>query len=58
MHDWSRYRDDRSGPAGTVRWVITLTYGSTTQADTDTAGVARFHCRVLWNRSADVVKLG
>ncbi len=59
VHDCSRYRDDPIGRlTGTVRWVITLTYGSTTKADAETARVGRFHCSVLWNRSADLVKLG
>ncbi|RWR23332.1 DUF2236 domain-containing protein [Microbacterium enclense] len=47
VHDWSRYREDPIGRlTGTVRWVITLTYGSKTQADAETARVGRFHQRV------------
>lgn len=47
VHDWSRYRDDPIGRlTGTVRWVITLTYGSKTQAEAETARVGRFHRRV------------
>lgn len=47
VHDWSRYRDDPlSRLAGTVRWIVTLTYGSTTQADAELARVGRFHARV------------
>ncbi|MXS74518.1 hypothetical protein CSIV_17055 [Microbacterium sp. CSI-V] len=47
VHDWSRYREDPIGRlTGTVRWVITLTYGSQTQADAETARVGRFHQRV------------
>ena len=47
VHDWSRYREDPIGRlTGTVRWVITLTYGSRTQADAETARVGRFHQRV------------
>ena len=47
VHDFSRYREDPIGRlTGTVRWVITLTYGSTTQADAETARVGRFHRRV------------
>lgn len=47
VHDWSRYREDPIGRlTGTVRWVITLTYGSTSQADAETARVGRFHRRV------------
>ncbi|WP_020096904.1 oxygenase MpaB family protein [Microbacterium sp. 11MF] len=59
VHDWSRYREDPIGRlTSTVRWVITLTYGATTQPNAETARVGRFHCRVLWNRNADLVKLG
>ncbi|WP_295788610.1 oxygenase MpaB family protein [uncultured Microbacterium sp.] len=47
VHDWSRYREDPIGRlTGTVRWVITLTYGSRTQADAETRRVGRFHQRV------------
>ncbi|WP_442922750.1 oxygenase MpaB family protein [Microbacterium sp. T32] len=47
VHDWSRYREDPIGRlTGTVRWVITLTYGSKSQADAETARVGRFHRRV------------
>lgn len=47
VHDWSRYREDPLGRlTGTVRWVVTLTYGSRTQADAETARVGRFHQRV------------
>jgi uncharacterized protein (DUF2236 family) len=47
VHDWSRYREDPLGRlAGTVRWILCLTYGSKTQADAETARVARLHTRV------------
>ena len=47
VHDWSRYREDPLGRlSGTVRWILCLTYGSRTQADAETARVARFHTRV------------
>jgi uncharacterized protein (DUF2236 family) len=47
VHDWSRYREDPLGRlAGTVRWILCLTYGSRAQADAETARVARFHARV------------
>lgn len=47
VHDFSRYRDDPLGRlSGTVRWILCLTYGSRTQADAETARVARFHSRV------------
>ncbi|GAB3602967.1 oxygenase MpaB family protein [Microbacterium aureliae] len=47
VHDFSRYREDPLGRlAGTVRWVICVTYGSTAQAQAETARVGRFHARV------------
>ena len=47
VHDWSRYRSDPIGRlAGTVRWIVTLTFGSTTQANAELARVGRFHARV------------
>ncbi|MDT0180616.1 oxygenase MpaB family protein [Microbacterium sp. ARD31] len=47
VHDFSRYREDPLGRlAGTVRWVICVTYGSTEQADAETARVGRFHQQV------------
>lgn len=47
VHDWSSYRRDPLGRlAGTVRWVVCVTYGSTAQAQRETARVARFHARV------------
>lgn len=47
VHDWSRYREDPLGRlAGTVRWIICVTYGSTAQARDETARVARLHERV------------
>ncbi|GAA1418986.1 hypothetical protein GCM10009640_05880 [Agrococcus citreus] len=47
VHDWSSYQRDPLGRlAGTVRWVICVTYGSTEQAQRETARVARFHARV------------
>lgn len=48
VHDWSRYREDPTGRlAGTVRWIVTLTYGSTEQADGELGRVGRFHARVV-----------
>lgn len=47
VHDHSRYRDDPMGRlSGTVRWIICVTYGSTEQAQRETARVARLHQRV------------
>ena len=47
VHDWSRYREDPLGRlSGTVRWIVVLTFGSTGQADRETARVGRFHARV------------
>ncbi|WP_072313467.1 oxygenase MpaB family protein [Agrococcus sp. Marseille-P2731] len=47
VHDWSSYREDPLGRlAGTVRWVVCVTYGSTEQAARETARVGRLHARV------------
>ncbi|WP_413320177.1 oxygenase MpaB family protein [Agrococcus sp. 1P02AA] len=47
VHDWSSYREDPLGRlAGTVRWVVCVTYGSTAQAARETARVGRLHARV------------
>lgn len=44
VHDWSRYRDDPLGRlSGTVRWVISLTFGSEQQVREELGRVARFH---------------
>ena len=47
VHDWSRYREDPLGRlAGTVRWVICVTFGSQEQVDAELGRVARFHAEV------------
>ncbi|MFG6402803.1 oxygenase MpaB family protein [Microbacterium sp. P04] len=47
VHDWSRYREDPIGRlTGTVRWILCVTYGSTEQAQRETARVGRLHTRV------------
>jgi hypothetical protein len=47
VHDFSRYREDPiSRLNGTVRWVLSVTYGSRAQAERETARVARLHRRV------------
>lgn len=47
VHDWSTYRDDPLGRLSrTVRWVVCVTYGSTAQAQRETARVGRLHARV------------
>ena len=47
VHDHSRYADDPLGRlAGTVRWVVTTTFGSTQTVDQETSRVARLHDRV------------
>lgn len=47
VHDWSRYRQDPLGRLiGTVRWIVVTTFGSTEQAQRETARVMRFHQRV------------
>lgn len=47
VHDWSRYREDTLGRlSGTVRWIVTLTFGSTQQVAKELGRVGRFHARV------------
>jgi uncharacterized protein (DUF2236 family) len=47
VHDWSRYREDPMGRlAGTVRWVLTTTFGDTDAAAAGSARVSRLHDRV------------
>ncbi|MCT9820556.1 DUF2236 domain-containing protein [Microbacterium sp. W1N] len=47
VHDWSRYREDPLGRlSGTVRWVISLTFGSQEQVDAELGRVGRFHATV------------
>lgn len=44
VHDWSRYSEDPLGRlSGTVRWVISLTFGSEEQVRSELGRVARFH---------------
>ena len=54
VHDFSRYREDPIGRlAGTVRWIICVTYGSTAQAQRETARVGRLHERVSGTYATD-----
>lgn len=54
VHDFSRYREDPIGRlTGTVRWIICVTYGSTAQAQRETARVGRLHERVAGEYSAN-----
>lgn len=47
VHDHSRYRDEPlSRLSGTVRWIISVTFGSREQALRETARVGRLHTRV------------
>lgn len=47
VHDWSRYREDPLGRlSGTVRWVVSLTFGSEEQVQAELGRVARFHSSV------------
>ena len=47
VHDWSRYREDPFGRLdGTIRWITTVSFGSTEQARTASAFVSRIHERV------------
>lgn len=48
VHDWSRYREDPLGRlAGTIRWIFTVSYGSTRQAVDGSNRVRRLHERVV-----------
>lgn len=47
VHDWSRYREDPLGRlAGTIQWLITVTFGDTNLAQSESARVEGFHKRV------------
>lgn len=47
VHDWSRYREDPLGRlAGTIQWLITVTFGDTGTAQRESARVQTFHERV------------
>jgi uncharacterized protein (DUF2236 family) len=47
VHDWSRYREDPFGRLdGTIRWITTVSFGSTGQARAASAFVSRIHERV------------
>ncbi|HEY0373956.1 MAG TPA: oxygenase MpaB family protein, partial [Amnibacterium sp.] len=47
VHDWSRYREDPFGRLdGTIRWITTVSFGSTEQARAASAFVSRIHERV------------
>ena len=47
VHDWSRYREDPLGRlSGTVRWVLTTSFGDRAQAEDGSAFVSRMHTRV------------
>ena len=47
VHDWSRYREDPLGRlSGTVRWVLTTSFGDRSQAEQACAFVGKLHTRV------------
>jgi len=47
VHEHSRYSEDPLGRlAGTVRWVVTTTFGSTDSVESETHRVSRLHDRV------------
>lgn len=47
VHDWSRYRDDPLGRlTGTIRWLITVTFGDRNTAERSSAMVRGLHQRV------------
>lgn len=48
VHDWSRYQEDPLGRlSGTIRWLLTVTFGDTAQARTESTRVGRYHHRVV-----------
>jgi uncharacterized protein (DUF2236 family) len=47
VHDWSRYKEDPLGRlAGTIQWLITVTFGDRALAEFESSRVAKFHNRV------------
>lgn len=47
VHDWSRYKEDPLGRlAGTIQWLITVTFGDTALAEHESSRVSHFHDRV------------
>ena len=47
VHDWSRYREDPLGRlTGTIRWLITVTFGDRATAERSSAMVRGLHKRV------------
>jgi len=47
VHDWSRYREDPLGRlTGTIRWLITVTFGDCATAERSSAMVRALHQRV------------
>jgi uncharacterized protein (DUF2236 family) len=47
VHDWSRYKADPLGRlAGTIQWLITVTFADTQLAISESGRVAHFHDRV------------
>lgn len=47
VHDWSRYREDPLGRlAGTIQWLITITFADTATAQLESARVTKYHHRV------------
>lgn len=54
VHEWSRYREDPLGRLnGTVRWVLTTTFGTRAQAEQACTRVGRLHERVKGSYNAD-----
>ncbi len=47
VHDWSRYKEDPLGRlAGTIQWLITVTYADTETARAESGRVGKYHDRV------------
>lgn len=48
VHDWSRYREDPLGRlAGTIQWLITVTFADRATAALESTRVGRYHDRVV-----------
>ena len=48
VHDWSRYREDPLGRlAGTIQWLITVTFADRGTAALESTRVGRYHDRVV-----------
>ncbi len=48
VHDWSRYQEDPLGRlAGTIQWLVTVTFADRATAELESTRVGRYHDRVV-----------